>query len=491
MFNTYTLIYKNPGKYLMISSQKLFFNKEFFMDNICYTVISGPYDKLKTPTTISKGWRYICFTDQNIVSNIWEIRPIPGELNYLSQVKRQRCLKTQPHRFLPEHEWSVYVDANITIRVGMWKLVRDICKREDFSVTKHPERDCIYVERGKCLALKKDDGVESEEQIKRYQKEGFPTHFGLNETGLLVRHNVDWVKTLDDMWWNEIEKGSHRDQLSFNYCLWKGGFMVNNLDKMLVRKSENFIYSVHKTSVNKDRVNLVIIHYNTPELTEALYHSICKFTPNSTVYIFDNSNMRPFPYKKFPKIHHIDNTKGQIIDFDKWLEGYPKKNASAGKVNGWGSAKHCVSVEKCMELIKDEFILLDSDILLKKDISTIVDNKKVYSGEVIVQPRSTIKRILPFICYINTPFCIKNNVHYFDPNYMHGLWYNVKNPTADSYDTGAGFYMNAKPYPHKDIKSEDYMVHLGGGSWIEEKNKKLNRKITPTEWLEKYKNLYI
>ena len=173
------------------------------------------------------------------------------------------------------------------------------------------------------------------------------------------------------------------------------------------------------------------------------------------------------------------------------MEGYPKKIASAGKVNGWGSAKHCVSVEKCMELIKDEFILLDSDILLKKDISTIVDNKKVYSGEVIVQPRSTIKRILPFICYINTPFCIKNNVHYFDQNYMHGLCYNVKNPAADSYDTGAGFYMNAKPYPHKDIKSEDYMVHLGGGSWIEEKNKKLNRKITPTEWLEKYKNLYI
>ena len=74
---------------------------------------------------------------------------------------------------------------------------------------------------------------------------------------------------------------------------------------------------------------------------------------------------------------------------------------------------------------------------------------------------------------------------------MHGLCYNVKNPAAENYDTGAGFYMNAKPYPHKDIKSEDYMVHLGGGSWIEEKNKKLNRKITPTEWLEKYKNLYI
>ena len=82
---------------------------------------------------------------------------------------------------------------------------------------------------------------------------------------------------------------------------------------------------MHKLFGNKNKVNIAIVHYNTPELTEALYHSICKFTPNSTVYIFDNSNIRPFPYEKYPLIHYMDNTKGQIIDFDKWLEGYPKK----------------------------------------------------------------------------------------------------------------------------------------------------------------------
>ena len=448
------------------------------MDNVCYTVISGPYDKLKTPTTISKGWRYICFTDQNIVSNIWEIHPIPEELNYLSQVKRQRCLKTQPHKYLPEHEWSVYVDANIAIEVGMWKILRDICGKEDFSVTRHPERDCIYVEREKCLALKKDNGVESEEQIKRYQKEGFPSHFGLNETGLLVRHNVDWVKTLDDMWWKEILNGSHRDQLSFNYCLWKGGFKVNNLDKMLVRKSEFFTLERHKLFGNKNKVNIAIVHYNTPELTEALYHSISKFTPNSTVYIFDNSNMRPFPYEKYPLIHYMDNTKGQIIDFDKWLNKYPNHINSYGYKNHNASAKHCISVEKCMELMPEDFILLDSDILLKKDISNIINKNALCVADIIYHQNLKTYRVTPFLCYINTPLCKQKNMHFFNENYMHGLGASKE---SEKYDTGGAFYLATK-HNFVKITIDNYIIHYGAGSW--------GNKIDEKKWIEKNSMLW-
>ena len=195
------------------------------MDNICYTIISGPYDTLKTPKTISKGWRYICFTDQNIINNIWEIHPIPEELKDLSPVKRQRCLKTQPHRFLPDHEWSVYVDGNIHIKVGMWKLVNEICKNKDFSVPQHPQRNCIYDERVVCVRMKKDNGVESEAQIKRYKNEGFPVHFGLNETNLLVRHNVDWVCELDGKLWEERNNKTPQsaiDELQGNMSLCQG-----------------------------------------------------------------------------------------------------------------------------------------------------------------------------------------------------------------------------------------------------------------------------
>ena len=117
--------------------------------------------------------------------------------------------------------------------------------------------------------------------------------------------------------------------------------------------------------------NIVIIHYNTPRLTECLVRSINLFVKDAIIYIFDNSDKEPFT-AFFDNVLVIDNTKGEIIDFDKWLEKYPKKHLSNGRANKWGSAKHCYSVEKCMEIIQDDFILLDSDVLLKKDIPQFV-----------------------------------------------------------------------------------------------------------------------
>ena len=73
--------------------------------------------------------------------------------------------------------------------------------------------------------------------------------------------------------------------------------------------------------------NILIVHYNTPELTTATVLSIRKHTPGCRIIIFDNSNMRPFPAMEGVEI--IDNTRRQVIDFDKWLAGYPDKLTTA------------------------------------------------------------------------------------------------------------------------------------------------------------------
>ena len=157
---------------------------------------------------------------------------------------------------------------------------------------------------------------------------------------------------------------------------------------------------------------------------------------------------------------------------------------SGGRLNKWGSAKHCYSVEKCMELIDDGFILLDSDVLLKRDISNLIDDKTIFTGEVVTQPNSSVKRVLPFICYINVKMCKEKGVHYLDDNYMHGLW---KNGVADRYDTGGGFYMGAKDYPSRPISYSEYVVHFGHGSW-----NKIGKKpqYTVEEWLKIFRRYW-
>ena len=234
------------------------------------------------------------------------------------------------------------------------------------------------------------------------------------------------------------------------------------------------------------RKNIVIIHYNTPHITECLVKSINLFVEGAVIYIFDNSDKKPFK-SKFDNVIIFDNTKGQIINFGKWLEKYKKRKFSHGSSNNWGSAKHCYSVEKCIDLVGENFVLLDSDVLLKRDISNLFSEDDIFIGEIAKQPKSSIKRVLPFMCYINVQMCKNNNVHYFNENYMHGLFYNVINPKADNYDTGANFLLQASKFKHTEINLNNYICHYGHGSW--NKNGDIKR-YTEDEWLELHKKLW-
>ena len=235
--------------------------------------------------------------------------------------------------------------------------------------------------------------------------------------------------------------------------------------------------------------NVCIIHFNTPTLTERLVESINKHVQDAIIYIFDNSDKKPFT-KEYDNVKIFDNTKGQIINFDKWLKKYPRRTLSGGKANKWGSAKHAYSVEKCMELIGEPFVLLDSDVLIRRNFSNLYVDGVAYVGEVVNQPRSKIKRVLPFICFINTEKCLKNKIHYFDERYMHGLRVGT---SGDCYDTGAALYLlteKAKA-PKKQIKVADYVVHYGSGSWVGASVKmKKKPHISEKEWLAKYNNLW-
>ena len=40
---------------------------------------------------------------------------------------------------------------------------------------------------------------------------------------MILRRHTDAIRRLNEAWWNEIVRGSRRDQLSFNYVAWKLG----------------------------------------------------------------------------------------------------------------------------------------------------------------------------------------------------------------------------------------------------------------------------
>ena len=239
-----------------------------------------------------------------------------------------------------------------------------------------------------------------------------------------------------------------------------------------------------------------IVHFNTPELTTCLCSSVIKNHNDAKIVIFDNSDKRPFINSKFFNAKYIDNTKGQIINFENELAKYPNKNVEEQKMSGcnFGSAKHSMSIDWLCKNLNENFILLDSDVLLKKPIDFIDDTVLCCSD--ISHIHDKLYRMLPMIAYINVRLMKKLDISFFDSTRMHSL---NKGKETDWYDTGASFYEDCvNNNSHKRIHYLDYIVHYGNGSWRQDNKAPVfdgcktgvYEKITAKDWLIKFKDLW-
>ena len=72
------------------------------------------------------------------------------------------------------------------------------------------------------INLHKDSNKSVTSVQNKYNRENFPDDNGLAECCLIIRkHNEFNCINFMNNWFNEINLNSHRDQLSFNYILWK------------------------------------------------------------------------------------------------------------------------------------------------------------------------------------------------------------------------------------------------------------------------------
>lgn len=181
------------------------------MNKCCYTALIGNYEELKPPTKISAGWDYICFTDQDIKSDIWQIRKISAGDH---PQRRAREIKLQPHIFLPEYEYVLWLDAAFQINLDLNKFWDNYFK-SPLTAPAHPIRNCVYMEVKSCLVNRRGDADEVIRQGQAYEKEGIPKLKGIITSGVLMRQMTPDCIDLCNRWWQEVCKHSTRDQIAF------------------------------------------------------------------------------------------------------------------------------------------------------------------------------------------------------------------------------------------------------------------------------------
>lgn len=203
---------------------------------VVYTVITGKYDGLLSQPK-AEGWDYICFTDDpNLKSDCWDVRLLPEELNNLSAAKKNRCVKILAHKFLPQYDFSLYIDGNVSILGDINVFVENFCKETDgyIFIGEHPHRNCIYKEEATVVKIKKDKQEITGKQVEEYRKEGFPENYGLTQNCIIFRYHKhkECIKLME-FWWNEVKNKSHRDQLSLFYSKWKTNTQIKCLPKVI------------------------------------------------------------------------------------------------------------------------------------------------------------------------------------------------------------------------------------------------------------------
>lgn len=188
------------------------------MKKVIYTCITGGYDTLKRPTVITKGWDYICYTDNNeLKSDFWKIIILPKEEKLERKVKILQPFKA---------DISIWCDASILIRCNLNWFVKKY-HIGDFTLMNHIARNCVYEEAEACIKLQKDDPEIINNQVAFYRSNNYPENNGMVSTGIMIRNkriiNHDFFRN----WWKEVKNRSRRDQISFNYVANKFNLKYN------------------------------------------------------------------------------------------------------------------------------------------------------------------------------------------------------------------------------------------------------------------------
>jgi len=233
---------------------------------VIYTAIIENYDTLKTPEVLNEECDYICFTDNPPKKHpIWQFRP----LTYfnIDPTRISRYYKTHPHFYLNKYDCCIWVDANILIKNNMQNIIASFMSSSNSVGTlKHFQRDCTYQEAEECIKLRKDSKLIIERQISRYKLEGFPRNAGMVETNLLIsKPNNRQAADIFNYWWKEIDNGSRRDQLSFNYVIWK------------LRTKYDIIFQYTSQSPRFDKNNFSFSRHQKKKKLNFLHYFAMKF----------------------------------------------------------------------------------------------------------------------------------------------------------------------------------------------------------------------
>ncbi len=224
---------------------------------VIYTAITGDYDLLKRqPEKATSSADLVAFVDgENLDSNTgWRCQTPEGAPD--DPARNSKIYKIMSHRYFPDKEYSLWLDGSVVIEFAfpVERLVSMYLADHDVAVFRHSRRTCLYQEAQAVMRQHLDDRETIQRQVETYTCEEYPANAGLAENCVLLRRHTAKVREFNEAWWEEIQRGSRRDQVSFNYVAWKCGLKYRCFPGSIEEPNGLFRKYPHRDQTRQARV---------------------------------------------------------------------------------------------------------------------------------------------------------------------------------------------------------------------------------------------
>ena len=215
-----------------------------------YTAITGGYENLVRPLLLETDVDYFVLTDEPNRYEVDWATVIECPYRAHRPVRTARYIKTHPHFWFPDHDYAIWLDANVLPSAPLSLLIERLDHSPyDAAFIEHPLRFNFMEEGNALIEANLDDKKLIEEQMLRYANTAELFAQNLIETNLFVcRPQMPVTRKMMSLWWQELNNYSHRDQLSINYAIYSSGLSWVSLfeENISLRDHPDFFLLEHE-----------------------------------------------------------------------------------------------------------------------------------------------------------------------------------------------------------------------------------------------------
>ncbi|CAN6932277.1 unnamed protein product [Brassica oleracea] len=193
--------------------------------NVCFIVF---VDEITMQTLSAEGNA----PDRAGFIGLWKLVVVKN-LPYADMRRVGKIPKLLPHRLFPSARYSIWLDSKLRLQLDPLLILEYFLWRKghEYAISNHYDRHCLWEEVAQNKKLNKYNHTVIDQQFEFYKADGL-TRFNASdpfkllpsnvpEGSFIVRAHTPMSNLFSCLWYNEVERFTPRDQLSFAYTYQK------------------------------------------------------------------------------------------------------------------------------------------------------------------------------------------------------------------------------------------------------------------------------